>query len=90
MPSVSTSRLSIWNASTGSRRDESDMLWLDGIEVPEDGWVLDLQGWTLTIVRPAFQPRHKYHFGIYADVSDIETLAPVVRRPQAKSPMVPS
>ena len=44
----------------------------------------------LTIVRPAFQPRQKYHFGIYADVSDIETLAPVVRRPQAKSPMVPS
>ena len=66
------------------------LLWLDGIEVPEDGWVLDLQGWTLTIVRPAFQPRQKYHFGIYADVSDIETLAPVVRRPQAKSPMVPS
>ena len=64
------------------------LLWLDGNTVPEDGWRLDLANWSLAIDKPAFQPRQKYHFGIYSDVSDIDKLAPRERRPQAGSPMV--
>lgn len=63
------------------------LLWLDGNTVPEDGWRLDLSNWSLSIDKPVLQPRQKYHFGVYADVSDIDKLAPRERRPQAGSPM---
>jgi hypothetical protein len=63
------------------------LLWLDGNTVPEDGWRLDLSNWSLSIDKPVLQSRQKYHFGVYADVSDIDKLAPRERRPQAGSPM---
>lgn len=64
------------------------ILWLDGNQIDEKYWSLDLETWLLTIERPVLQYRQKYHFGLYADVSDIKTLAPEERRDQPLNPMI--
>ena len=64
------------------------LLWLDGNRMDDQSWEFDPQTWTLSIARPAFQPRQRYHFGIYVDLSDINALAPEKRRPQAHSSMI--
>ena len=63
-------------------------LWLDGVDIPDTQWTMDMDTMQLTISSPAYQPQQRYHFAIYANVADIETLAPVARRPQVKSPMI--
>ena len=62
------------------------LLWLDGNAVDPAAWEFDPTTWTLTILRAAFQPRQKYHFGVYADLADIGK--PADRRPQAPSPLL--
>ena len=64
-------------------------LWLDGNEVHTSGWLFDLNSFELIILHLILQPQQRYHFAIYADVSDIDKLAPVERRPQAPKSMIP-
>jgi hypothetical protein len=71
--------------SGGAQDKVEAKLWLDGDEIGA-GWEFDPATWALTIDKVAFQPRQKYHFGLYTDLSRLDELAPVVRRPQAPSP----
>jgi hypothetical protein len=64
-------------------------LWLDGNDVDDSGWEFDPNTWLLGIQSPVLQPRQKYHFGVYADISLLDDLVPLVRRQQPISPMIP-
>jgi hypothetical protein len=63
-------------------------LWLDGNDVDDQSWEFDTTSWELDIKMPALQARQKYFFGIYADVSMLDKLAPIARREQPTSPMI--
>ena len=51
-------------------------------------WEFDPSTWMLEIRKPTLMARQRYHFGVYADLSDIKELSPEKRRPQAASPML--
>ena len=63
-------------------------VWLDGNDVSDDGWAFDPDTWELDIQQPVLQPRQKYHFGVYADISMLDDLVPENRRLQPDSPML--
>ena len=63
-------------------------LWLDGEETDPATWEFDPSTWMLEIRKPTLMARQRYHFGVYADLSDIKALSPEKRRPQAASPML--
>lgn len=63
-------------------------LWLDGNPTDPAHWEFDPNTWRLEIHKPVLQSRQKYHFAVYADKTDMKTLAPESRRPQPPSPMI--
>ena len=69
-------------------RPDNARLWLDGEETDPATWEFDPSTWTLEIRKPTLMARQRYHFGVYADLSDIKELSPEKRRPQAASPML--
>jgi hypothetical protein len=61
-------------------------LWLDGTELNSNTFSFDYEVWTLTINKLAYQPRQKYHFGLYVNLADLEKLVPLIRNEQTRSP----
>lgn len=64
-------------------------LWLDGNETPETAWEFDPVTWQLEIRKPVLMSRQKYHFALYADMSELAALAPDGHRDLGVSPMLP-